>query len=366
MIRGGDIRFCRMSSIENSLVVYPSSTDLIIGPKFLGNEPRKSVNYIPGLNIIKVNGGLVNSRSNAILTKDALLVDTHCSDESFNQGLILANDKEFAKIKMRVTDTISDGFFLGGLGSFNWYHWLIEILPKALYFHHLGTKTILLDESVIKFNTMLETLQIVLKDLDYNLIIMDKKRNYYVGKLYYLSAINYVPFNTFNNRSFTLEDFFYRKHTLQSLRKLFLENHDKNKKSKFKKKIYLNRKSHRIPKNHDELLTHLRHNDFEILSIDNLDFDEQIEVFQNAEIILGITGAGFTNLLFANPETRAYCISPSKENEFACFSILADIVGMNLIYIPYYLPDGIHHYSNEFRLDIGGILKEIEGVANNV
>jgi hypothetical protein len=40
----------------------------------------------------------------------------------------------FSTLKLRSMDR---GIFLAGDGSFNWYHWLIEILPKAMLLEHL-------------------------------------------------------------------------------------------------------------------------------------------------------------------------------------------------------------------------------------
>jgi capsular polysaccharide biosynthesis protein len=357
-----NIQFRRLQTLtetNNAQTLVDKYSCTVIAPKFIDFDQKKQINVVPKLSLFKFEGGIINSRSNAILTRDKLYVDTYCDDEIFDQGLIHSNNKSTAKIRTRETHLISEGFFLAGLGSFNWYHWLIEILPKVIFFEQSGTKTLLVDESVAKYNSMLDSLKILLKELDCNLVLLSKEKNYYVEKLFYVGSINYLPFNVLNNRTLNLDDFFYHPEILNKLRGDLIKKDKTRLIDKCHNKIYLDRKNHRVPNNHDEFISKLVELGFSIISVEKLDFFEQVELFQNARLIIGITGAGFTNLLFANKETTAYCISPSKEKEFACFSNLADIVGMDLTYIPYNLEDGLHHYSNNFDLDINAILEII-------
>lgn len=360
---GCDIAYYRLHSLKNtkySKLLFEKSSCLIHAPRFIGHVQKRLINEIPDLNIFSFEGGIINSRSNAILTKNRLFVDTYCNDEIFNKGLIHSNNETTAKIKIKEIQIIPEGFFLAGLGSFNWYHWIVEILPKIFFFNESGSKTILVDESVANFKSMFDSLNIFLKKAHYSLFLLDKNRNYYVNKLYYVGAINYVPFNVIQNRALTLGDFFFRRDILNAMRNVYLQNIAPKETYKYNCKIYLNRKNHRVPKNHDEFILRLNEFGFEIVSLENLSFAQQLELFQNAKIILGITGAGFTNLLFANESASIYCISPDKDKEAACFSILAEIVGLEMTYLPYELQEGIHHYSNEFYVDIDGILDAIK------
>ena len=43
---------------------------------------------------------------------------------------------------------------------------------------------------------------------------------------------------------------------------------------------------------------------FKIVTLSNLDFREQIKIFNNADVIVGLHGAAFANLCFCKPGTK--------------------------------------------------------------
>ena len=92
----------------------------------------------------------------------------------------------------------------------------------------------------------------------------------------------------------------------QWLRKSFLINIKKN--NKLPKKIYISRKdtsdSLRKILNESEIIDILKKNNYTPIALSELNLLDQINLFYNAESIVGLHGAGFTNVVFCKPKTK--------------------------------------------------------------
>jgi capsular polysaccharide biosynthesis protein len=349
---------------RNSRLSNNVTTELcdVVGPKFFNRAQKKLSKTVRSPGLYRLKNVIINPRSSAFLSSDGIFVDSYCQNELFDQGLIEINNATKAKIRPNKLKQIQEGFFLAGLGSQNWYHWLIEILPKIMVINDCSTRTILVSQYLIKHETMLDTLKIVLGSNKYDLVVMMDDCNYFVRELYYCEAISYLPYNFIVPRSLKLSDFFYNRSFLVYARERFLEYFRNNIHSKKYENelVYIVRRDHRVPTNQELLIVKLQEYGFKTISIEELNLEEQMSLFQNAKLILGITGAAFANLIFANPMVKFICISPDSEDEIACFSILAEITGAELIYLPYGLTKNVHHYSNDFDVNIEEVMDTIE------
>ena len=77
------------------------------------------------------------------------------------------------------------------------------------------------------------------------------------------------------------------------------------------KRIYIDRsdsspntKAIRLITNEKEVKNFLINNGFESIVLGNLHFKDQIKIFNNAEIIVGLHGAGFSNISFCKTGTK--------------------------------------------------------------
>ena len=52
--------------------------------------------------------------------------------------------------------------------------------------------------------------------------------------------------------------------------------------------------------NESEIKSRLEKVGFQSVKLSNISLENQIQIFKNAEIIVGLHGAGFTNLIFCN------------------------------------------------------------------
>jgi len=80
---------------------------------------------------------------------------------------------------------------------------------------------------------------------------------------------------------------------------------------KIKNKIYIdrnnttsNQKPQRLISNEDEIKKYLLKNNFIFVKLHETSFREQVNLFNNAECIVGLHGAGFVNVVFCKPGTK--------------------------------------------------------------
>jgi capsular polysaccharide biosynthesis protein len=326
-----------------------------VGPMRLHQPQLKTTFTIPALHIYKFHNALINVRSSGFIVNKQLIVESFHSNENFAGGFVKEHTPSQAVIKYHETLQIDEGFYLGGNGSWNWYHWLIEILPKALLWDLTGSSCLLISSDVKRYPSFRDTLTAIVGE-DVKLIFLDPNKNYYVKQLILPNNISYVPFNLPNTVRLQVRDSFVRSAWLTKLRDK-LVNHFKSSTEPSHERIFLYRTHSRVAKNQDELLVKLEEDGFTKLNFDVLSVTAQIQYIRNAKIVIGITGAAFTNLIFAQPNAKFICFVPMGFEEVSCFSNLANIFGVQLYYHHYKLdamPD--KHYLSDFSLNIDEIM----------
>jgi capsular polysaccharide biosynthesis protein len=85
-------------------------------------------------------------------------------------------------------------------------------------------------------------------------------------------------------------------------------------------RIYISRTlpSARVIANEGELFPGLLEMGFQTCRLEEMPFEEQVQLFRNAEVVVGPHGAGFTNLIFSKPSTRVVEIL-AKGYERRCY-----------------------------------------------
>lgn len=100
----------------------------------------------------------------------------------------------------------------------------------------------------------------------------------------------------------------------------------------YEKKIYLSRSqiiSHRNLKNENEVENIVKQLGYKVIYPEKLSIIEQAKVFNNAEVILGATGAAFTNIIFCKQGTKIGVIQVTdiKDKEGG-YAIMASLLGL--------------------------------------
>lgn len=221
------------------------------------------------------------------------------------------------------------GILLSGRATGNYYHWLIEYLPRILNLEKsnipLSTPLIVKENLPQQFYAALNMINpgypILRVSLEDHLISVE---DLYVPSMHSFLPDDFTsPFWTGGGMS---------SGHLQYARAKVLEH--VNLTPKFPKKIYLKRSGTRSLENTEEIEKELARKGFTFFRTESLTFEEQVNLFYNAEIIIGAGGAAFANVLFVNPKCQIICMVSEHNKEFCIFSNLAKIQGasyMNLV-----------------------------------
>ena len=104
-----------------------------------------------------------------------------------------------------------------------------------------------------------------------------------------------------------------------------------NKLGRAKKLFVLRQSRQRNVKNITELACLAHEHNFELLRPELLTLQEQAQVFSNAEIVIGPTGAWLANLIFARPTVSIHVLNPgTAETTTSVWKRLGDIFGISV------------------------------------
>lgn len=334
-------------------LIPPNKTENYF-PKIFGKEQSRTSTRSPEIGLFFFKNAIVNINSSSILKNRKVFVD-YCQAERFNEGHIVAHSEKNAKIKFEKPIEIEDGFFLGGNGTWNWYHFMIEIMPKILFLPQVCTKKILVSEKVAQIKNMKRVLEIAAPDVE--LIYLNSNLSYKINNLYHINDFNHIPFNNHaGNDINTSRGYFNKAVTTDFTDKIIAGIKRTN--QKLPKRFYIKRTTHRIAGNESEVQHLLKNYDIEIIDLMAYTLDQQVALFQSAELIVGITGAGWTNLMFCRNNPHAICFLPDNAKSFTAFANIAECFNATLYHI-FYESDA-NHYDSGFILP----LNELESLLN--
>jgi capsular polysaccharide biosynthesis protein len=288
-------------------IIDPNNNDEI-EIKFVKKNGK--INY----NVYKVkNGRLYTDRihDTAIIKNNKIIKGPSFQFRIDNSRIINGNVKEniiFTKGTPRLKKKIKGkvlSLLTGGAGNDNYWHWLFDVLPR-----------IDICENIIE-----------LDKIDF-FLLPDNKRKFQIETLEILGIPQRKQISSVNFRHIISKELYVTNHPVlltndatndiqnmplwisEWLKKKFIKK-NVNEKVNFSKKIYIDRgdsisnvKDLRSITNEEEVKQFLLQNGFKIIKLGDLHFKDQVLTFNNADIIVGLHGAGFANLAFCKSNTK--------------------------------------------------------------
>ena len=288
-------------------VIDPNNNDEI-EIKFV--KKNGEINY----NVYKVkNGRLYTDRINdtAIIKNNKIIKGPSFQFRIDNSRVINGDVKEniiFTKGTPRLQKKIKGkvlSLLTGGAGNDNYWHWLFDVLPR-----------IDICENIIE-----------LDKIDF-FLLPDNKRKFQIETLEILGIPQRKQISSVNFRHIISKELYVTNHPVvltndatagiqnmplwisEWLKKKFIKKNI-NEKVNFSKKIYIDRsdsisniKDLRSITNEEEIKQFLLQNGFKIIKLGDLHFKDQVLTFNNADIVVGLHGAGFANLAFCKSNTK--------------------------------------------------------------
>jgi capsular polysaccharide biosynthesis protein len=214
-------------------------------------------------------------------------------------------NKGTPRIKKKFRGTILN--LVQGASSQNYFHWLIDILPK-IFICSKNYKISKINYFYLPQLTKSQIESLKLIGIDKSKIINSKEYRHIEGE-----------------RIITVDHPWYKKgfvhdysHTIPKWIILWLKNEFIKYKKKFQcnKKIYIDRSESKFKHcqiiNNKEVDSFLKTKGFKKYKVGKLNFAKQIFLFCNAKFIISAHGAALTNLVFCRPGTKVLEIRPEN------------------------------------------------------
>ncbi|MBT8386982.1 MAG: glycosyltransferase family 61 protein [Ignavibacteria bacterium] len=343
----------------------------IYPPGICQDEVAISVD-LPELNIYELEDGVISVNSSNIYNENTMFIervnDISSNYANYSSGWLKEHNDKRAIAILDIDAELETGFFLGGNGCSNYYHWMIEVLPKLQFYieSDLVEKNIplLVSDAINRIPSFKEGLKAVIENKNINLVFLNENYVYRVNKLYFINSPNNIVFNTREKIS-SPEFCYFRKESLdfvrnKILKKYFLESTqnglpDKN----IYERVFLARKIYsRRQYNQDEIISSLSKFSIIPVYLEDLSLNEQIKIFRNAKLIIGPSGAAWTNLIFSKKGTKAISWLPEIVKEFSVYSTLAKYRGVDMS-ILLTKSKSLWDYHEDYELDIDSLHKKI-------
>ena len=182
----------------------------------------------------------------------------------------------------------------GGGGNYNYYHWLFDVIPRLFVLEDslviVSSFKLLVPDNRLPFQvSSLSRLGFHAED-----ILSSRDYSHCVAKR--LIAISH-PRAGSRNQSGSPSAWICER-----LRDAFMSPEQKNASGNDRLRLYISRgdnTNQRVLVNESELLNRLASREFQSVELSKLSFDEQIDLFACAEAVIGVHGAGLSNLVFA-------------------------------------------------------------------
>lgn len=122
--------------------------------------------------------------------------------------------------------------------------------------------------------------------------------------------------------------------------------------------IFLSRSSahHRRCLNEQEIRSHLTIYNFEFYCLEDLNVFEQLKLFSESKLIVGVHGAAFTNLVACSPGTSVVELLP-QSGDYSHYYVLSDILNLNHGHL---IGEIRNPATSDFSIDISKLLQLLQ------
>jgi capsular polysaccharide biosynthesis protein len=238
-------------------------------------------------------------------------------DESFNSVLSKGTPRFKKKINGRVFNLAQ------GASGNNYFHFMFDIIPKLKLLKEVE-KIIDIDYFYVPKIQKWQLKIYELLSLNKNKLI-DSEQYRHINATEIITVDHPWYFkNNFQNEVINIPDWII-KDNRKSFFNFALKFNNNN-------KIFLDRSSSKYSHcqitNNDEFKKILEIKGFTSYKVEELTFQEQIYLFQEASIIIGAHGAAFTNIIYCKPKTKIIEIIPTSHPNKKCERI-SNILNLN-------------------------------------
>jgi capsular polysaccharide biosynthesis protein len=344
---------------ESQVVLYPKTEAETAEPKHLNGNQNITSHQLPDIGFLRLKNAVLDPSSPVIRVGNKAVVESTLP-ETLKESVVYsgrhlhANGGKMVLFQEAEKKTIEKGIALSGSYEKNWYHLLIEILPKLEMVEKLDAQfqayPLILPASLLELPNIQDLIERLTSNVE--VVFMEKLFSYEVADCIFIESPVLAPPKTKGNLVRTPTSQHIRPEIIKSFRSKILNlftPEELEPRPNEPTRIFLARGEYSTrPYNQDEVINVFEKYGFQTIYSDQLLLVEQVRIFFNAECIVGPSGAAWTNILFTRPSTRGLCFIADLPNiQYAApFSNLAHVFGMDLRY--HFEPCNTVNWSNVY------------------
>lgn len=340
-------------------------TILGINNKLFEGEAHSPRPYISIINNAIITGGsnlVVLEQASKLLSDE--MVDFSTKDVGIKSPYISCrkDNKVIVNYKKKPNSRINEGILLSCDHDNNYFHWLVECLPKLVFIDEFKQFK---DMPLLIPAELHENLMVALTRVNINnhpIIILECGVAYYVDRLIFPSALSRV-IDRYKGQPVFDTDIILSHKWISRVSNLLKK---KNNTKPWRKLFLTRRKGLRALGNQEEIEMILSEHNFEIIDLDYASLDFQINLFSQASVVVAPTGATLTNMLFCQPRTKVVIFMSNHETTNYYFwsylgkitnTDVTTIIGERLFNLTNY-----HSVHDDYIIDPKILIEEIEKI----
>lgn len=319
----------------------PKMEGVVQGPRVVGKETAPVPVTIPEVALYHFTNACTSSVSQSLILPELATVviervTTAITDNADYAGSqVLQHAGQGALVRWSKPTSLGKGIVINSITEINYYHWLIDAMSQLQFVNELPERyseyPVLISASTQK----MPSIKLFLDHLGVKrpIVFLQNGINYQVDDLLVITAPNNLITNLRRGTHYRAEYGFFRPESIFYLREKGLQLIREVDMTPFPKRIFLARKSNLRQYNQHEILPLAQAHGFTPVYMEDWELPQQIAIIANAQVIMGPTGAAWTNLLFAAKGAKGLCWMSEEFGAYPCFSNLAAIVGVDLDFL---------------------------------
>lgn len=315
---------------------------VVVGPAYIGRPQAIAHIMLPKVALYRFTDGQICSVSRSvILPEQRLLIErvepADMANADYSCAHLLFHGKELALVRQETPEYIERGILISGCSETNYYHWFMEVLSQLQFVSEIPAEydgyPILISVSSQKISAVKNFIDAA--NIEREFIYLENVTSYLVGDLLLVNSPNNLVPNLKGAAWSDVTNSYLRKESVDYLRRVAFRMCQHPKLNELPKRIFMARKSFIRNYNQSEIMAALCEFGFSCVYLEDLNFCDQVSLIANADVIVGPTGAAWTNLIFAKPGAKALCWMAEEWGNLSCFSNIAEVSGVKMTYFSY-------------------------------
>lgn len=338
----GGLSFCKKTGLPYEILNAGEKIEVVQAAYFEKQEEKTILFDSPSIYLAVFKEADVYGATNLITVGNKALSDMAYMDREKNRydisaGCIIGAHRKgrWLQVAYRATDVVIDeAISCIGWACTNYYHFMFEILSRLMYVdgrEEYRDFPILVDAGALAIPQMREMLDRV-NIYRHPIISIGGYKRVHVRNLVYVSRNVWMPPGMRRGVEEGAQDYLLSRSVADHIRDRVLDKPLQEKKASADRKIFLSRRDCTVQRleNMEEIERIFVENGYRIAFPGEMSFAEEVALFNNADIIAGVTGAAFTNIVFCHEGAQVGMILAESQPAYD-FANIANMVKVKFL-----------------------------------